>query len=165
MIRLPGLRSNMKDYVVDALKASDAAAAAGLHTQGFANSWTDGEFIQLLNKPGVFGYVVRRTGKPDSDPLGFVVARIAADEAEILTIAVAPQARRIGLGRSLMDAVLRRLHSERIASLFLEVSERNAAAIALYQKLGFHQVASRPDYYARKAGGHDAAIVMRCDLA
>jgi len=165
MIRLPGLKSALKNYIVDALKSSDAPAVAGLHAQGFANSWTDGDFIQLLNKPGVFGFVARRAGKPDSDPLGFVIARTAADEAEILTIAVARQARRIGLGRSLMDAVLRHLHSERIGSLFLEVSESNAAAIALYHKLGFHHVASRPDYYAKKAGGHDAAIVMRCDLA
>jgi ribosomal protein S18 acetylase RimI-like enzyme len=66
--------------------------------------------------------------------LGFVMARAAAGEAEILTIAVAPDWQGHGLGRKLMDAVLAKAHRDRIEAVFLEVDETNKPAIALYRR-------------------------------
>ena len=93
-----------------------------------------------------------------------LLARLAAGEGEILTIAVARAYRRLGLGRDLMEAVLRELHAERAEALFLEVDENNRAAIALYRRLGFREVARRPAYYAHEDGPKSAALVMRRDL-
>jgi ribosomal-protein-alanine N-acetyltransferase len=126
--------------------------------------WTDGEFADLLAKDTVFGFVARHIPAGSENALGFVLARAVAGEAEILTITVAPEWQRRGLGRQLMDAVLARSHSDRAESVFLEVDETNAVAIRLYRKLGFFQVGGRPDYYRDAAGGRTAALVMRRDL-
>lgn len=164
MIHIPRFGAHTRNHVIEPLKAGDTDTAARLHAQDFARPWSDGEIHSLLSKPGVFGYVARRAGKPGSKPGAFVLARMAADEAEILTIAVDRPLRRSGLGRQLMDAVLRHLHAERMAAVFLEVSERNHAAIALYRKLGFVQVGQRPGYYEIPGRSRENAIVMRCDL-
>ncbi len=89
---------------------------------------------------------------------GFILVREAAGEAEILTLAVAPRARRQGLGRTLVDAAIARLGS---ADLFLEVAADNIAAIALYQQNGFTQAGVRRGYYARPGGAVDALLLKR----
>ena len=114
--------------------------------------WTDGEFASLLSQDTVFGFAARETGHGGAPPVGFVLARLAAGEGEILTVAVARAHRRQGLGWRLMDAVLRELHSQRAEALFLEVDETNAAAIALYRRLGFFEVGKRPTYYGTGRG-------------
>ena len=81
-----------------------------------------------------------------------MLARLAAGEGEILTVAVARAHRRQGLGWRLMDAVLRELHAQRAEALFLEVDETNVAAIALYRRLGFREVGKRPRYYQSADG-------------
>jgi ribosomal-protein-alanine N-acetyltransferase len=63
-----------------------------------------------------------------------------------------------------MDAVLRQLHAQRAEALFLEVDETNPPAIALYRRLGFHEVGKRPNYYQSAAKGPTGALVMRRDL-
>ena len=109
----------------------------------------------------MFGFAARQVGNPKA-PVGFVLARLAAGEAEILTVAVARAHRRHGLGWRLMDAVLRQLHADRAEALFLEVDETNAAA-ALYRRMGFSEVGKRPNYY-ESGDGRTSALVMRRDL-
>lgn len=163
MIALPGFRRG--EWVVEELTATDAPAMAAVHREDFARPWSDGEFARLLAQDPVFGFAARREGRGGSPLSGFVLARMAAGEAEILTIAVARSARRGGIGRKLMDAVLRRLHAERAEALFLEVDESNASALALYRRLGFREVGKRPGYYAeRKGAPPSTALVMRRDL-
>jgi ribosomal-protein-alanine N-acetyltransferase len=78
---------------------------------------------------------------------GFLMARQAADEAEILNIAVRRAHRRDGVASALFLAALEELHARKATRLFLEVRESNAPAIAFYQKHGFRQVGKRPAYY------------------
>ncbi len=150
--------------VIEALGLDDAESVALLHNEGFGRPWSDGEFAALLAKDTVFGFAARREGKPAVAPDGFVLARLAAGEAEILTIAVARAKRGRGLGRALMDAVLRHLHAERAESLTLEVDQDNQWAIALYRRLGFEEVARRTAYYDQGSAGDGTALVMRLDL-
>lgn len=164
MISIPGWNSRTQECAIEELRSEHAAAAARLHVDDFVHSWSDGEIHSLLSKPGVFGFVARQAGKRDSPPVGFVLARMAADEAEILTIAVDRRWRRRGIGRQLMDAVLRHLHAEGIVSLFLEVSENNVAALSLYRRLGFMPVGQRPGYYEVPGYERENAIVMRYDF-
>ncbi|MBA3449065.1 MAG: GNAT family N-acetyltransferase, partial [Pseudaminobacter sp.] len=124
---------------------------------------TDGEFEGLLEQDTVFGYAAREIGHGNEKPVGFVLARLVADEGEILTVAVARAHRRQGLGWQLMDAVLRELHGQRAEALFLEVDETNLGAIALYRRLGFRDVGKRPAYYQSEQGA-SGALVMRRDL-
>jgi [ribosomal protein S18]-alanine N-acetyltransferase len=152
------------DTVVDPLDTSHTRHVADLHAMAFSRPWTDGEFQDLLEQETVFGFVARELTWGKSKILGFVLARAAAGEAEILTIAVSSSWQGRGLGRKLMDAVLAKAHHERIESIFLEVDEGNNPAVRLYRKLGFFQVGGRPDYYRDKAGRRSAALVMRRDL-
>lgn len=161
-MRLPFTRS--KNFTVIRLTARDAAVLEHLHREDFSRPWSAAEFEGLIAQPTVFGFLVARDGKPRSAAVGFVLARLAAGEAEILTVAVSRPCRRLGLGRRLMDAVLRELHAQRAEALFLEVDETNAPAIGLYRALGFREVARREGYYAHAGGARTGALVMRRDL-
>jgi ribosomal-protein-alanine N-acetyltransferase len=165
-MRIPFLPTKTRDYALQPLSAADSPAIAAIHSEDFARPWTDGEFASLFSQDTVFGFAVRETGRGSAAPVGFVLARLAAGEGEILTVAVARAHRRQGLGWRLMDAVLRELHGQRAEALFLEVDETNAAAIALYRRLGFIEVGKRPRYYESQSPAQDksGALVMRRDL-
>lgn len=152
-----------RDYAVEPLEPTRSGDISVLHREDFARPWSQEEFAALLEDRHVFGFAIREVGSRKLQPLGFVLARLAAGEAEILTIAVARTHRRHGLGWKLMDAVLRHLHAERAEALFLEVDETNQPALALYRRLGFHQVGRRAGYYAGEHG-RTSALVMRRDL-
>jgi ribosomal-protein-alanine N-acetyltransferase len=166
-MRIPFLTPKTRDYALEPLTARDSPAIATIHHEDFVRPWTDGEFASLLGQDTVFGFAARETGKGDAPPVGFVLARLAAGEGEILTVAVARAHRRQGLGWRLMDAVLRELHGQRAEALFLEVDEANTPAIALYRRLGFFEVGKRPRYYEPAQGSTEdksGALVMRRDL-
>lgn len=152
-----------RDYALQPLSRDDSPALAPLHREDFVRPWSGDEFSSLLEQDTVFGFAVRETGHGNEAPIAFVLARLAAGEAEILTIAVSRSHRRHGLGWRLMDAVLRELHAQRAEALFLEVDETNAPAIGLYRRFGFHEVGKRPNYY-QSAQGATGALVMRLDL-
>jgi ribosomal-protein-alanine N-acetyltransferase len=163
-MRIPFVRPRARDYSILPLTQRHSQGLSTLHKEDFIRPWTDGEFSDLLSQDTVFGFAAFETGKAKDGPAGFVLARLAAGEAEILTIAVARSHRRQGLGRELMDAVLRRLHAARAEALFLEVDETNMPAIALYRRLGFQEVGKRPAYYQTAGQQKASALVMRCDL-
>ncbi|MBD0414912.1 ribosomal protein S18-alanine N-acetyltransferase [Oryzicola mucosus] len=152
-----------RDFALQRLEPGDSEALSVLHQEDFTRPWSPDEFASLLEQDTVFGFAARETGHGKAAPAGFVLARLAAGEAEILTIAVDRAQRRQGLGWQLMDAVLRELHNQRAEALFLEVDETNAPAIALYRRFGFHEVGKRPNYY-QSARGATGALVMRRDL-
>ena len=164
MIRLPFLNPRPREYTLEPLTAEHSTALARLHGEDFVRPWSEDEFAALLSEDTVFGFAVREIGNPRLGSLGFVLARMAAGEAEILTVAVSRAYRQLGLGWKLMDAVLRDLHRERAEALFLEVDETNTPALALYRRLGFHQVGKRPGYYRATDGAKTGALVMRRDL-
>jgi ribosomal-protein-alanine N-acetyltransferase len=95
--------------------------------------------------------------------IGFILSRIAAGEAEILSVAVTRSRRGRGLGRKLLDLHLRRLAGLAVRSVFLEVDEGNTPARRLYQRAGFRNVGRREGYYTERDGS--PALVLRRDLA
>lgn len=100
----------------------------------------------MLREPGAFAF---------HHPDGFVLARVTAGEAEILTLAVAPDARGKGLGRALLTAAIGEAKKMGAHVMFLEVGSDNPAALALYAGLGFTKVGLRKGYYQ----GRDAALL------
>ncbi len=147
------------------MKEGDCPAASELHGQRFSRQWSAEEVADLLGQNGVFGFSALQTNAFFSRPLGgFVLAREAAGEAEILTIAVSEKLARSGLGWRLMQAALREAQERGSESIFLEVDETNAAAVGLYRRLQFLEVARRPAYYKGADGRRTAALVMRRDL-
>ena len=129
-------------------------AMAAIHATAFEakQRWGADAMALQLGLPGAFGLM--------AGPDGFVLARVAADEAEILTLAVVPSARRHGLARHLLQAAIARAAQLGAVAMLLEVAEANTAARALYAGLGFTQVGLRRGYYAQ---GLDA-LVLRLDL-
>lgn len=156
---------NDQTYVVSALTALDLDRAAALHGEAFApaaeRGWTRQEIAELLATPGVAGLLLCR----DDHDAGFALHRIAADEAELLTIAVRPMMRRRGAGRRLLAATIERVREAGAKSLFLEVAVDNQAARRLYEAMGFHSVGVRSAYYRRSDGSAADALVMRLTLS
>ncbi len=125
-------------------------------------SWSQAEFEALLSSKTTIGAAAIDAA---SEALrGFALARLAADEAEILTIAVDSAYRNRGIGRALMTDSLSRLAQSHVRSLFLEVERANFAALALYSRMGFREVAQRHGYYRLNDGSTATALVLRKDL-
>ncbi len=143
----------------------EAETLAEIHAVAFAHTWSTEDFAALLADRGVFAVGLRRQSRFSGARLvGFVLVRIVADEAEILTIAVRPVYRRRGFGRMLMDEALRRLHRAGASACFLEVDRGNAPAVALYRALGFQVVGERRNYYQSDSPADGTALVMRVQL-
>jgi [ribosomal protein S18]-alanine N-acetyltransferase len=124
----------------------DVAVLAELHAACFPDAWGAAAIRELFAGPGVFAFLL---------PGGFILARAAGGEAEILTLAVAPSLRRQGFARALVQAAA--LHAQELGAgtLFLEVAVANDAACRLYQAFGFTAVGRRKAYYE----GRDATIL------
>jgi ribosomal-protein-alanine N-acetyltransferase len=144
--KLPGGRELVSRF------EGEPSLLAGLHAQAFARPWDAASLQSLLAGPGVFAFAAAS---------GFVLARAAAGEAEILTLAVIPSARGRGLGRDLMQAAAAHAVTLGARTLFLEVGADNPAALALYNGLGFTRAGSRKGYYSDSHSqvGSDALVL------
>jgi ribosomal-protein-alanine N-acetyltransferase len=127
-------------------ETDDVAALAALHAMSFPDGWSVASIRELFAGPGVFAFQLAG---------GFILARAAGGEAEILTLAVAPSARRQGRARLLIQAAAAHALKLGATTLFLEVATGNKAACALYAGLGFASVGLRKGYYA----GQDADVL------
>ncbi|MBM3646984.1 MAG: ribosomal-protein-alanine N-acetyltransferase [Alphaproteobacteria bacterium] len=150
--------------VLSRLSALELDRAAALHAESFAplgeRAWTRQDVAELLASPGVAGLLLQ----VDGCDVGFALCRVAADEAELLTIAVRPEARRRGLGRQLLAAVTDRVRAAGARVLFLEVAVDNSAAQSLYASQGFCVVGTRLAYYRRTNLPPADAAIMRLVL-
>lgn len=140
--------------------ARDAAAIAALHAASFRRGWSEQEVDRLLIDRNVIAHRATRA----ASLAGFIISRRAADEAEILSVAVAQRQRGRGLARQLLALHLRRLAGLSVRMVFLEVDENNGPAIRLYDRAGFREVGKRPNYYTAPGGKPATALVLRRDL-
>jgi [ribosomal protein S18]-alanine N-acetyltransferase len=136
----------------------DAPAFSALHRASFHRGWSDGEFEQLLFDRNI----VAHRANVGHRLAGFILSRMTAEEAEILSVAVVSARRGKGLARQLLDLHLRRLAGLGARTVFLEVDEGNVPACRLYRRAGFREVGRREGYYP--AGGGAAALILRRDL-
>ncbi len=122
----------------------------------FTDPWSARDFHECVASDVVFLVATASDGVA-----GYVIAQDAADEGEILNLAVAPARQRGGIGRALVEQVLGMLAGRGARRVFLEVREANTAARALYAALGFQEVGRRPRYYRRPV---EDAIVLRAAI-
>ena len=137
----------------------DSAALAKVHAQAFEAPWSATDIAALLDAPGVMAWLVEAGA-----PVGMSLVRIVAGEGEVLTLGVAPAARRQGVGDALVAAAVVAATARGADSLFLEVAADNAAAQALYAKAGFAAAGRRAGYYRRAGGPPVDALVLRRSL-
>jgi ribosomal-protein-alanine N-acetyltransferase len=143
--------------MIRSLTALDLDTAATIHAAAFETmgerGWTRRDFAELLASPGVAGWLI--------DDAGLALARRAADEAELLTIAVRSDRRRGGLGKMLLSTVIDWAKEGSAQRLFLEVGADNPGARTLYERAGFEVVGGRRGYYARGSAAPADAVVMQ----
>ena len=134
------------------------AELAALHRRSFRTPppWSEADFATFTADPLAFLLV--------EGDAGFLLGRAVAGEAELLTLAVAPESRRLGLGARLVARFLYQARLRGAARAFLEVSAETPAAIALYESAGFAAAGRRRGYYATPEGGRIDAVVMARDL-
>ncbi len=139
----------------------DAPRLAQLHGASFHRGWGEGEFEAMLSERNTLVHRLRMGGKI----IGFAVSRMAADEAEILSIAVAASHRGRGLSNNLLLTHLGHLAGRGVRTVFLEVEENNQPARRLYQRAGFAIAGRRERYYRQGNGEQLNAVLMRRDLS
>ena len=130
---------------------------ARLHAASFTTPrpWSQGEITDLLTSPHVFIL---------AEPAGFLIGRAVAGQAELLTVAVDPAARRQGIGAKLIAAFLAESRARNAESAFLEVAEDNTAARAFYAAAGFQSAGVRRGYYRTPQGRSVDALVLQRGL-
>ena len=140
------------------MREEDLAAVHMIESRAYEFPWTVGIFRDCLRAD--YPAWVLHSGERIH---GYFLMTIAAGEAHVLNVCVAPEAQGHGLGRRLLHAVLQIARGRGAARIFLEVRPSNAPAIALYHREGFNEIGRRPRYYPAKDGREDA-LVMAMEL-
>jgi len=142
--------------------STDVSALAALHKAAFVNErpWRAEEFASLLASPHVFVAIIGGT----TAPLAFALGRAVAGEAELLTLACAPQHQGHGYGRAALAAFEAEARARAATDAFLEVAEDNTAALRLYTRAGYAEAARRRAYYHRQGAPAADACLMRRQL-
>jgi ribosomal-protein-alanine N-acetyltransferase len=133
---------------------ADIDVMAAIHASAFAgaDAWSRDVFSLQLALPNVAG-LLHPAG-------GLILVRVAADEAEVLTLAVDPRVRRGGIGAALLGEAMALVAAMGARAVFLEVSVANSEAYRLYTRAGFIEAGRRPHYYSDNSD----ALVLRLDL-
>ncbi len=121
--------------------------------------WTENDFADLLSSPGIFLTTQHATQSVVQSPSGFALGRVVLDEAELLTLAVAPEFQGRGNGRECLRAFEAEAAARGARRAFLEVADTNQVARGFYLAEGWTEDAKRPKYY-RTANGRTDAIMM-----
>ena len=141
-----------------AMHVDDLDEVSGFETAAYEFPWTHGIFRDCL-RAGYECWVLRR----GDELVGYGVLSVAAGEAHLLNACIAPAHQGRGYGRHLVRRMIEIARWHRVQRIFLEVRPSNAIAVGLYQRLGFNEIATRPNYYPARHGREDA-IVMAMEL-
>jgi ribosomal-protein-alanine N-acetyltransferase len=156
------VRNVVKPVKVVPAQARYADDLARLHASLFDPAWDAAGFTEMLAHSGTFGFVAR-AGNPRK-MVGFIVGRVAAGEGEILTLGVAQDWQRVGIGSLLVETLCRGAKAKGAYQLYLEVAASNSAARALYERFGFQERGRRVGYYARTGAPPEDAVNLYLTL-
>lgn len=140
------------------MREADVDAVHALECRAYEFPWTAGIFRDCL-RADYLAWVLDRDGVI----LGYFLMSLAAGEAHVLNIAVAPEHHGRGLGRRLLRSLVHLARARGAQRIFLEVRPSNGVAIALYDQEGFNEIGRRPRYYPARDGREDA-LVMAMEL-
>lgn len=146
---------------------ADLAEMLRIEQASFADPWTVESLSTALSLERMRVLVAEpadggdRGGDAGAGLLGYVVALVVGPEAEIADLAVAPEARRMGIGRALLERVLGEVQDAGVQAVYLEVRESNHAARTLYRSSGFDSIGRRRGYYRQPV---EDALVLRREM-
>jgi ribosomal-protein-alanine N-acetyltransferase len=149
------MKDNSSTYSFTEFRPENLTAVdifALLHQQVFTemgqSGWNTQDIISILNSKTMHAYLLHKK----NDPIGFAMFQCVADEAEIITLGIAPNHQKKGRGQILLNQILSKLHLLKVKKLFLEVREDNTKAIKLYQVFNFQKTGTRSKYYRTQNG-------------
>ncbi|MBJ8446185.1 ribosomal protein S18-alanine N-acetyltransferase [Acinetobacter bereziniae] len=135
------------------MQASDLHVVAEIENQVQSHPWKISQLEESITS------YVSTVIEQNNQVVGFCILQPVLDEANLLLMAIHPSQQGRGLGYQLLEESITLLKNNPV-QIFLEVRESNQAAIALYEKSGFHQIDLRKNYYPNKDGSHEHAIIM-----
>jgi ribosomal-protein-alanine N-acetyltransferase len=136
---------------------SDAAALSAIHAASFDEGWSPRDFETWLGRKEAFAVLAIR----EREAVAFGLTLVAGEDAELLTIAVSPAQRRVGLGQEIFRTLNAEAASRSLKRWILEVARNNLPALALYKSEGFVEIGVRTAYYRQKEGRADALVLSR----
>lgn len=154
----PLLRHRESNLTIEAAGAQFASVLAAIHEPCFEDAWDATAMAALLATPGSTALLASEDKTGEKQPCGFVLLRTAADEMEVLTLAVLPHVRRRGVARALMKAVRGHAADAGVKKIFIEYAQDNQAAHALYESVGYARNGVRSNYYRNADGTSGDAI-------
>ncbi len=138
------------------MRAEDVPAVMAVETRAYQFPWTPGIFLDCI-KAGHACWLLEQ----DGEPIAHAVLSVAADEAHVLNLCVAPELQGRGHGGRLLKRLIDAARWHRVERVFLEVRPSNTIAIGLYQRAGFNEIGIRPGYYPTRHGREDAIVMAR----
>ena len=143
--------------IIRQMQIGDVPAIAELERICFSDPWSENSIASELNNPLSYWLVAEVKGRI----AGYVGSQAVLDAADMMTFAVDPNYRQQGIGRALINALVKYLQQNNVIALLLEVRASNMPAISLYEKMGFTQVGRRPKYYHNP---REDALILRKEL-
>lgn len=141
-------------YQFRPMQIEDLDAVMAIEPHIYPYPWTRGNFSDSLNS-GYSAWVLMF----DEQIIGYALVMIVLDEAHLLNLSVAKSHQKQGLGRILLEHMIKISKNHRATNMFLEVRPSNVSAIALYENMGFNEMVVRRGYYPA-ANGREDAILM-----
>ena len=141
------------------LMMSDAHVhqVAEIESLCFSTPWSESSIASEVNNPLSVWFVAEE----DGNVIGYVGSQTVLGESDMMNLAVLPEYRRQGIGRRLVETLVSHLSADSVTSLTLEVRASNAAAVFIYNSMGFVEVGRRPNYYTKPK---EDALILRKDL-
>ncbi len=134
--------------------ASDLDAIMEIEPHIYSHPWTRGNFSDSL-KSEHSAWVLEQ----DAKIIGYALMMMVLDEAHLLNLSIAKAYQQQGLGRYLLEHMIKIAQQLKAANMFLEVRVSNNSAIALYESIGFNEMAIRRGYYPVQNGREDAVLM------
>ncbi len=141
-------------YQFRSMQAADLVAIMKIEPHVYSHPWSQGNFIDSLNS-GYPACVLEYEGKI----IGYSLMMMVLDEAHLLNLSIANAHQKQGLGRLLLEHMIQVAKNKKAANMFLEVRASNISAIALYENIGFNEMAIRRSYYPAHSGREDAVLM------
>ena len=136
------------------MQLNDLDAIMAIEPYIYPYPWTRGNFSDSLNS-GYSAWVLLR----NEVIIGYALVMMVLDEAHLLNLSIAKDHQKQGLGRVLLEHMIDIAKNNQAANMFLEVRPSNISAIALYENMGFNEMAIRRGYYPAKNGREDAVLM------
>lgn len=136
------------------MQMDDLDAVMAIEPTIYTHPWTRGNFSDSLNS-GYSAWVLEE----NKEMIGYALLMLVLDEAHLLNLSIAKAHQKQGLGRYLLEHMLQIARNHKATNLFLEVRPSNISAIALYENMGFCEMAVRRNYYPAHNGREDAVLM------